>query len=56
MLAWVIFVVCVAVLLSVVVDRIMRRFGVTPADPESARGGMHVLAERFKDWSEQRRR
>ncbi|MCO5177894.1 MAG: hypothetical protein M9890_13135 [Thermomicrobiales bacterium] len=56
MLAWVIFFVCVAILLSVVIDRIMRHFGVTPADPDAARGGMHVLAERLKDWTEQRKR
>ncbi|HMM40274.1 MAG TPA: hypothetical protein PKA95_00055 [Thermomicrobiales bacterium] len=56
MLAWVIFFVCVAALLAVGIDRLMRRFGITPADPESARGGIEVLAERLKDWADQRRR
>lgn len=56
MLAWVIFFVCVAAILAVGIERLMRRFGVVPADPESARGGIEVLAERLKEWAEQRRR
>ncbi len=56
MLAWMIFFVCVAALLAAGVDRLMRRFGITPADPESARGGVDVLLERLKDWADQRRR
>lgn len=56
MLAWVIFFVCVAALLAAAVDRLMRRFGIVPADPESARGGIDVLLERLQSWSERRRR
>lgn len=56
MIAWVIFFVSVAALLAIGVERLMRRFGVTPADPEAARGGIEVLAERLREWAEHRRR
>jgi len=55
MLAWVILIICVAVLLSIGIDRLMRRFGIVPADPESARGGLEVLLERLQSWADQRR-
>ena len=55
MIVWVIVFICAAALLAVGVDWLMRRFGVTPADPEAARGGMDVLAERIREWSTRRR-
>lgn len=56
MLAWVILFVCIAALLAIGVDRLMRRFGIVPVDAESARGGLDVLLERLQNWADQRRR
>jgi hypothetical protein len=51
---WLILVLCVGLLLSVGVERLMRRFGVRPADPDAARGGFQQLIAQLRDWSARR--
>jgi hypothetical protein len=56
MLAWIVFVIAIAVLLTTGIERLLARLGVRPVDPESAQGGLRYVAERLEAWAKERTR
>lgn len=51
---WVLLVLCIAVLLSVGIERLIARLGVRSENQSP--GGIALLAERIERWSEERLR
>jgi hypothetical protein len=48
-------ILAVAMVLSVGIERIIRRLGIHPADVDAAKGGSQQLAESIERWARQRR-
>jgi hypothetical protein len=56
MIAWIIFVIAIAVLLTIGIERLLARLGIRPEDPDSAKGGLRVVAEKMEAWAKERKR
>lgn len=55
MIVWVVLVLCIAVLLSVGIERLLSRLGIRRAE-EPGPNGLAQLAGRLERWSSDRRR
>lgn len=54
MILWILLVLCVAVLLTIGIERLIARLGVR--NEETGPTGLAVLAERLERWASERRR
>lgn len=56
MVGWVILVVASGFALTLIVDRLLARFNVRPANPAARPGGLPEIAARIERWAQERQR
>jgi hypothetical protein len=55
-IAWVVFVICVAVLLMIGVERLIARLGIRRVEDGDTAGGLEAVVERLQRWADERER
>ena len=56
MLLWAVLTLAVAALLIVGIERLLRRFGIQPQNPEDASGGAREVLRRIEEWQREHER